>query len=274
MGDTKQLPIRPLTTIQEMRQAVELQKIYWGEDGESVIPSHMLFSIVDNGGHVLAAMDGNTLAGFVVGMLGSDNAPIEQHLYVYSKRMIVNPDYRNGGLGYRLKMAQRDAAIQMGVNRVVWTFDPLLVPNAHLNLRKLGGSSRRYLLDHYGTDNTGGLSPHGMSDRLLVEWFVQQDAIQQRADSTFVPMTFDAYMAQNVPILAWADDTLPDHETAQVLVEVPVTQPDDIVKTMIRLRERFTAWMDKGYVVVDFVQQQTTKQHRAFYVLQAGVNFL
>ena len=41
-----------------MHAVVELQKTFWGNDVESVIPAHMLFSLANYGGHVLVAYDG------------------------------------------------------------------------------------------------------------------------------------------------------------------------------------------------------------------------
>ena len=139
--------IRPLRALDEMAAAVDLQQVYWGSDSGSVIPAHMLFSLAAHGGHVLAALDGDKQVGVLVGLLGADtdamrDDPAISHLYIYSKRMVVLPDYRGRGLGTQLKLAQRDFALSQGIERVVWTFDPLLAPNAHLNLRKLGGISR------------------------------------------------------------------------------------------------------------------------------------
>jgi predicted GNAT superfamily acetyltransferase len=56
----------------------------------------------------------------------------------WSHMLGVTRDARDGGLGLRLKLAQRDRALDMGVDLVEWTYDPLQALNAHLNFSKLG----------------------------------------------------------------------------------------------------------------------------------------
>ena len=112
--------IYPLRTLDEMVPVVDLQRTYWGEEDGALVPSHMLFSLAAHGGHVLAATDGNGLAGVVMGILGSEAAhsdlPASECLYIYSKRMVVSQNYRNKGLGSRLKFAQREYSLGQGIN--------------------------------------------------------------------------------------------------------------------------------------------------------------
>jgi chorismate synthase len=49
-----------------------------------------------------------------------------------------------------------------------WTFDPLQLGNAHLNLRSLGAIGARYHANLYGP--MGGINGGLPSDRLVVEW--------------------------------------------------------------------------------------------------------
>ncbi len=49
-----------------------------------------------------------------------------------------------------------------------WTFDPLVIPNAFLNIHRLGAVSSAYLVDFYGVSSSrlqGGLP----TDRLLAD---------------------------------------------------------------------------------------------------------
>ena len=80
--------------------------------------------------------------------------------------------YRNHGLGRRLKLAQREDAIAKGFELLEWTFDPLEIKNAHLNLARLGAIARRYSVNHYGFSSSplqGGLP----TDRLVAEWWIK-----------------------------------------------------------------------------------------------------
>ena len=55
----------------------------------------------------------------------------------------VLPEFR-GGLGFRLKLAQRERALAQGYDLIEWTFDPLQAMNAHFNFAKLGGVVEEY----------------------------------------------------------------------------------------------------------------------------------
>ena len=56
----------------------------------------------------------------------------------WSHMLGVADDYRNAGLGRRLKLAQRLRALDLGCDLMEWTFDPLQAINAHLNFARLG----------------------------------------------------------------------------------------------------------------------------------------
>ena len=85
------------------------------------------------------------------------------------------PEYRRWGVGWRLKMAQRDAVLAQGLERITWTFDPLESANAHLNFAKLGVISDTYLPDFYGA-MPEALNAGLPSDRLLVAWLLARPA--------------------------------------------------------------------------------------------------
>jgi predicted GNAT superfamily acetyltransferase len=92
--------------------------------------------------------------------------------YLHSHMLAVLPEYRNAGLGLRLKLAQRDDAIARGFDLMEWTFDPLEIKNAYLNIHKLGAIARRYQPDFYGPSSSalqGGLP----TDRLYAEWWLR-----------------------------------------------------------------------------------------------------
>ena len=286
---TDDIEIRPLYALEDMEAAVRLQEIYWGAEASSIIPMHMLFSIAAHGGHVLAALDDGEQVGVLVGLLGADPAMSEQpaldNLHIFSKRMVVLPDYRGHGLGTRLKLAQRDFALEQGIERVVWTFDPLLAPNAHLNIRKLGSISADFRQDYYGTQNIGGLSPLGTSDRLYVSWWLLKERTQAYIDAQGAGETLETYLRDGAVIV---NPTQGDHtqyplpmdapamaETRpMLLVEIPaeytqIEQADEALARRWRAHNRATlgVLMERGYAVVDFVTSEQDGRRRAFYLL-------
>ena len=80
----------------------------------------------------------------------------------------VRAEFRDCGVGRRLKLAQREDALTRGIDLIEWTFDPLEIKNAYLNIEKLGAIARRYNVDQYGSSASplqGGLP----TDRLIAE---------------------------------------------------------------------------------------------------------
>ena len=61
----------------DMDAAVELQKVYWGENQADLVPAHMLLSIARYGGHIHAAYDGNDMVGLLMGFLGANIHPFQ-----------------------------------------------------------------------------------------------------------------------------------------------------------------------------------------------------
>jgi predicted GNAT superfamily acetyltransferase len=282
------ITIKPLMALGEMRAAVELQNTFWGNDAESVVPAHMLFSLATYGGHVLAAFDGAQMIGLLIGFLGTNieesDRPAMANLQIVSKRMVVLPQYRGQGIGYRLKLAQRDLTIKQGVRMVTWTFDPLMALNAHLNIRKLGAVSHRYLEDYYGTADEGGLATLGSSDRLQVEWWVTNRRVEERLSGRRGDLSLQHYLGADTPIAnATTADTHGTPWPAEnniiptglfVLLEIPVNftaivESDPILARAWRLhtRDLFKRFLTLGYVVTDFIRSTYEGRDRAFYLL-------
>jgi predicted GNAT superfamily acetyltransferase len=58
-----------------------------------------------------------------------------------------------------LKLLQREEALDRGIELIEWTFDPLEIKNAYLNIEKLGAIARRYNINQYGI--TSSPLPYG-----------------------------------------------------------------------------------------------------------------
>ncbi|ESQ23115.1 MAG: hypothetical protein MGAcid_09340 [uncultured Acidilobus sp. MG] len=63
------LRVEKLTRPEDLRQAVQVQLSAWGMDPSSceAVPAHMLKALVENGGLVLGAFEGDRLVGFSAG---------------------------------------------------------------------------------------------------------------------------------------------------------------------------------------------------------------
>ncbi len=153
--------------IEELEQVSGLQGQIWGAT-EVAAPSSLLKAISEAGGVVLLAREGSRPVGFAFGFLGTDP---QGRLYHRSHAAGVLPELRDAGVGRSLKLAQRHWARAQGLERMVWTFDPAQLRNAHFNLHRLGAVARRHHPDYYGR-RTDDLNQGRPTDRLVVEWFL------------------------------------------------------------------------------------------------------
>jgi predicted GNAT superfamily acetyltransferase len=164
--------IASLHDLDQFQSCVDLQVAVWGYAEGDLIPRRMFLLADRIGGQVLGAFDGEKIIAFAMALPGfRDGQP-----YLHSHMLAVLPDYRNLGLGRRLKLAQRDDALARGFELMEWTFDPLEIKNAHLNIARLGAICRRYYPDFYGPSSSplqGGLP----TDRLYAEWWLRSPRV-------------------------------------------------------------------------------------------------
>jgi predicted GNAT superfamily acetyltransferase len=164
--------LRDLTGMDEFRAAEDLQRAVWGQ-GDQPDPADLMMVLQAEGGLVGGAFVDGRLMGYVFGFPTA--TPGVQH----SHRLAVLAEARGLGLGLKLKFYQRDWCLARGISLVRWTFDPLRLPNAALNIHRLGGGSGTYLPDYYG--QMAGIN-HGIaSDRLLVDWNLASPTVAARA---------------------------------------------------------------------------------------------
>jgi predicted GNAT superfamily acetyltransferase len=170
------ITIHPLTTHDEIFAVEQLQRDAWGVPEVDVVPLHMLITPPRHGGLLLGAFDGERLAGFVFGFLG---LTADGRLKHCSHMAGVHPDYRDHGVGYQLKLAQREHAMAQGLDLITWTFDPLETRNAWLNFHKLGVICRTYIRNLYGPMRAA-INVGLPSDRFEVEWWIRSERVVER----------------------------------------------------------------------------------------------
>ena len=171
---SNEIRIASVTHLDDLARCVEIQIAVWGYSEGDVVPKRMFVIANSIGGQVIGAWRGRELVGFAMALPGYRDG----HAYLHSHMLAVLPDYRNAGLGRRLKLAQRGDALARGIDRIEWTFDPLEIKNAHLNIARLGAIARRYLPDFYGPSSSslqGGLP----TDRLVAEWWLKSSRVRR-----------------------------------------------------------------------------------------------
>jgi predicted GNAT superfamily acetyltransferase len=165
--------IRRCHGLEEQRACVALQKEVWNFTDAELVPLRMFVVAEKVGGQVMGAFEGNDMVGFALSVPGVRSG----RAYLHSHMLAVRKDHRNGGLGRRLKLLQREDALARGIELIEWTFDPLEIKNAYLNIEKLGAVARRYNINQYGITSSplqGGLP----SDRLIAEWWLKSRRVE------------------------------------------------------------------------------------------------
>jgi predicted GNAT superfamily acetyltransferase len=199
LPEAGQITIRKCDGLEELKACVALQKEVWKFEDVDLVPLRMFVVSQKIGGQIIGAFDGNELVGFAFSIPGSRAG----HAYLHSHMLAVRDTWRNHGLGRRLKLAQREDALQHGFELLEWTFDPLEIKNAHLNLARLGAIARRYSINHYGYSSSplqGGLP----TDRLVAEWWLKSKRVLNLLEKNQAPQ-FQVEKKIEVPaqIYAW-----------------------------------------------------------------------
>lgn len=169
--------LRHCDGISQFQACVDLQREVWGFSDADLIPVRMFVVAGKIGGQVIGAFAGQRLVGFALSIPGSRDG----RTYLHSHMLAVREQYRNGGLGRRLKLAQRDDAVARGFELMEWTFDPLEIKNSYLNIEKLGAIVRRYTINQYGISSSplqGGLP----TDRCVAEWWLNSNRVRELLD--------------------------------------------------------------------------------------------
>jgi predicted GNAT superfamily acetyltransferase len=170
---TKVVTVRKCEGLEEMQACFALQKEIWKFSDADLIPVRMFVVATKIGGQVVGAFDGTEMLGFALAIPATRN----RHLYLHSQMLAVRQQFRNAGLGRKLKLFQRDDALARGFELMEWTFDPLEIKNAYLNIEKLGAIARRYNVNQYGITSSplqGGLA----TDRLVAEWWLKSKRVE------------------------------------------------------------------------------------------------
>ena len=196
-----ELTIHPLASLDEHQQCVEIQGAVWGYEDNDIVPRRMFLLAQKIGGQVIGASVGSApdkLVGFAMAL----PAYRDGQTYLHSHMLAVMPEYRNLGIGRRLKLAQREDAIARGIERMEWTYDPLEIKNAYLNISRLGAISRRYQPDFYGPSSSplqGGLP----TDRLYAEWWLRSPRVEAALRGEALPQSILERVVVPAAIAEW-----------------------------------------------------------------------
>ena len=269
--------IRPLATLEELRECEELQKRIWGFQEIGVVPHHLLLTSRESGGVLLGAFERNRMIGFVFGFPGLDLGR-PKHC---SLMCGVLSDRRFRGVGHKLKLAQREAVLTQGLDLITWTFDPLQSANAYFNFAKLGVSARSYERNLYG-DMRDGLNRGLPTDRFTVEWWIRSPRVAARVEEGRRPSY--PHEIERTPVVNRTERQggIPvntaielDVDAERVLVEIPrdiQTLKDQNLELARRwrleTRRIFEHYLAQGYRASEFFISGKKSEERGFYLLE------
>lgn len=205
--------VRHCTTTEELRDCVDLQREVWKFNDEDLVPMRLFIVAQKIGGQVIGAFDGDHMVAFALGIPGNRNG----HSYMHSHMLAVRPEFRNAGLGRRTKLFQREDALSKGIELIEWTFDPLEIKNAYLNIEKLGAITRRYTINQYGNVSSqlqGGLP----TDRLTAEWWLKSKRVETLLkNGSHPPIKAEHVIEVPAEIYDWKAS--PDHRSKALEVQ-------------------------------------------------------
>jgi len=269
--------IRPITSIEECRQVAALERQVWGyTDAEDVVPPPVLIVSVKRGGILLGAFDEtNAMKGFVYSLPAIKDGRLTQ----WSHMLGVVPEARGTGLGLRLKLAQRQQAIQLGADLIEWTYDPLQALNAHMNFARLGVVASEYQENIYG-DSSSPLHAGTPTDRFIAEWHLTKPHVERRISQPGQPLMRDSSIA-SAPVVnpvrpgsKWLHPGSSNLslDARRVLVEIPTGFSEMLLQDAglarewrLHTRELFQTYFRRAYRAVDFFLSR--EAHRGHYLL-------
>ena len=278
----KSIIIRDIEGEAEYHAIEDLQKEAWQFSDLDTVPAATLIATQHAGGIVLGAFESTKMIGFAYAFPAFEDGRASMH----SHMLAVKPEYRNCHAGFYLKLAQRERALEKGLDEITWTFDPLQSLNAHLNFAKLGVISNRYIPNFYGEATSSPLHSGFGTDRLWVRWLLNSDRVKRcaslAASKRAGKISLDSIDAAAVigSALIYGEGSRPmlgDFSSLSAsccTIEIPQDinnlkerEPKLGVEWREATRAAFLAALDDGFLVEHFVRVEVEGSPRWFYLL-------
>jgi predicted GNAT superfamily acetyltransferase len=272
---TPTIQIQSIESIAQMKALEKLQQDVWGWDDLDTTPLMNFIIMKELGGTLIGAFDGEKVIGFAFGFAGW----VDGQAVFHSHMLAVHPSYREHGIGLRLKLAQRTAALKKGFEHITWTFDPLQSTNAHLNFHKLGVVSSKYKVNFYGDQSSSPLHRCIGTDRLWVEWFLRSHRVAARVQARQEEIDLD-HLARLIQV--GNNGEAVSRPTVELdgrpgVIEIPERigllqreNPAAAVAWREATRAAFVDAFAAGYVVNDFLRTGQNGRRVGGYLLSRG----
>ena len=271
--------IRDLESFDDLCQVKSVEKEVWGMADDDSLPMTLAIACKAAGSIFVGAFDGDKMVGFAFGIFGREHGQTTIH----SHMLAVLERYRQHDLGLKLKHAQRERALGLGIREMTWTYDPLQSRNAHFNFAKLGIVSDTYRVDFYGPETSSVLHRNG-TDRLWVRWLLDSRRAGDRiAGKDTRAETLDA-LRHLAPLVSFNGDGRPARADLaeslgrqRVSIEIPGEILDVERSDMGLAREwraatrwAFTEAIGAGFYAAEFCRSIRGQQGPGAYLLERG----
>ena len=271
------ITIRDLETLSDLERVIRLEKEVWELDDADVIPLTLAVAIHAAGSIWVGAFNENELVGFAFAFPSLEEGRIGFH----SHMLAVRASHRGLNIGYKLKLAQRQRALAMGIREMTWTFDPLRSHNAHLNFSRLGVESDSYRIDFYGPQTSSPLHVNG-TDRLWVTWHMADPRVEERLKGKEIRSEVIDALAHVDPLVRFKGDGKPvegDLYQALSRQRIAIEIPGDIGRIernerelarqwRLATRRAFTEALKAGFIVREFCRSIRGQQGPDAYLLE------
>ncbi len=266
---SEEILISHLEDPEEAYECVELHRRAQGySDYRACYPAQLYITAEKTGGSVSLAFCEGRIVGFILVLPAWE----EEKKFRYVQILVVDREYRDRSIGFRLALSQRESALQLGINELRWTFDPLEGRNSNLYIRKLGAVTRTYVENLYGYSAVDGLADYqgAKSMRFMVEWHIKSErvkrAIEGRREELALESLLATYEASLVNEVEYRDgiERIKDIDISKENKFIIVQIPDYIrgirdrdIEVAKEWNERvgflFKHYFKEGYILTDYI---------------------
>jgi predicted GNAT superfamily acetyltransferase len=255
----------------ELRNVCELFRRIWDEDPNDPTMTPVILQVLAFAGNYVSVAEADgQLVGACVGIYGRTDDEWELHSHIAG---VIAP-LQGGNVGLALKTHQRAWALDRRIERISWTFDPLIRRNAAFNLCKLAVQPREYLSDFYGA-MTDGTNAGDETDRLLVDWRLLDPHVVRACSGLPREANLDSLRQAGASVGLSADSrgapVLGDLDGSTILVAIPadvegLRRTDKTVAKAWRhgVREVLGGLLGNGGVITGFARS-------GWYVVERGI---
>lgn len=233
--------IRECVSTEDFQQCIELERAVWKDSDLGIMPIRLYMISRACNAPTIGAFDST---GKLVGFVHTSLALIGRNVIYHSHLAAVLEGLRHRDIGYRMKLAQRQRAIEAGIPLIIWTFDPLQSRNAYLNVSKLGAIIRRYEANYYGEGLSRVFGDGVPSDRVFAEWWLTSSHVES--------------------CLSGKKPHPPETRTTVVVPEdinsIYGSSAEDSLRWRLVVREEFQRELSRGLIVRGFERHPERKE--------------